>query len=396
MCEEWVSALRSAIKGASNPKSKINRRASFRSAVPADEDDDEATSVEVTVSLVSLCTSGSELVIARLPQWDRLISVSNVRPGDQLIISTSNGGVVVLSSNFLELRAEDGVNFETAVQSVTLSSSLRITVQPSMRNRHHAGGDGGGAAGAGAGGVTGSVSTLLARLSTVAIQLSSNRSNSMRLVLCLMVLCVGLSSLGCIDRHTSYYFLLTLVLAAVDIQGMMEASQSRRLSANGVDYMVAIHGHAFTSPDAPINAPEDEVPKRFLDGCDGDLKEASRRWDVTRHWRESEVLGTSTLAHHSCCISKSHVLFFLQRVNTILEEPQPHFFALKAMYPHYHSGRGKLGHLVYYERPGEIELPQLFARGITIDDICRHWLFVTEYQWQVMLGETLCYSCCDR
>lgn len=28
---------------------------------------------------------------------------------------------------------------------------------------------------------------------------------------------------------------------------------------------------------------------RFIDGCEGDLKEARRRWDITRHWRESEV-----------------------------------------------------------------------------------------------------------
>jgi hypothetical protein len=29
------------------------------------------------------------------------------------------------------------------------------------------------------------------------------------------------------------------------------------------------------------------------------------------------------------------------------------------MYPHYLCGKGKDGHTVYYERPGEIELPQV-------------------------------------
>ena len=31
-----------------------------------------------------------------------------------------------------------------------------------------------------------------------------------------------------------------------------------------------------------------EIPQRFIDGCEGDLKEARRRWDITRHWRETE------------------------------------------------------------------------------------------------------------
>jgi len=28
------------------------------------------------------------------------------------------------------------------------------------------------------------------------------------------------------------------------------------------------------------------VPPRFIDGCQGDLVEAKRRWDITRAWRE--------------------------------------------------------------------------------------------------------------
>lgn len=42
--------------------------------------------------------------------------------------------------------------------------------------------------------------------------------------------------------------------------------------------------------------------------------------------------------------------------------------------------------MVYYERPGEIELPQLISRGISVDDMVRHWLFATEYQWEQLLG----------
>ena len=106
---------------------------------------------------------------------------------------------------------------------------------------------------------------------------------------------------------------------------------------------------------------DDDIPKRFKDGCGGDLVEARRRWDITRHWRESE------------------------RVAGILTEEQPHFNTIKAMYPHYHAGTGKAGHLVYYERPGDLDVAALHARNIHMDDLLRHWIFVTEYQWEVML-----------
>lgn len=104
---------------------------------------------------------------------------------------------------------------------------------------------------------------------------------------------------------------------------------------------------------------DNEIPKRFLDGCGGDVKEARQRWDITRHWRESEG------------------------INTILDEPQPYFFLIKNMYPHFHAGRGKLGHIVYYERPGDFQSSQLAARGVKLEHLIRHWLFTTEYQWQV-------------
>lgn len=48
------------------------------------------------------------------------------------------------------------------------------------------------------------------------------------------------------------------------------------------------------------------------------------------------------------------------------------------------TGRGKEGHTIFWERPGEFQASQLSARGIRTDDLVRHWLFCTEYQWEVM------------
>jgi hypothetical protein len=36
--------------------------------------------------------------------------------------------------------------------------------------------------------------------------------------------------------------------------------------------------------------PDDEIPQRFINGCEGDIGEARRRWDITRAWRADEVL----------------------------------------------------------------------------------------------------------
>jgi hypothetical protein len=33
------------------------------------------------------------------------------------------------------------------------------------------------------------------------------------------------------------------------------------------------------------------IPPRFLDGCQGDVVEARRRWDITRAWREEWEVG---------------------------------------------------------------------------------------------------------
>lgn len=74
-------------------------------------------------------------------------------------------------------------------------------------------------------------------------------------------------------------------------------------------------------------------------------------------------------------------------MNTILTEPQPNFFTIKNMIPHYNYGRGKQGQLIYWDRPGDCKFDELFARGLTVDDLFRHWLFVTEYQWNITLGE---------
>jgi hypothetical protein len=126
-------------------------------------------------------------------------------------------------------------------------------------------------------------------------------------------------------------------------------------------FQLIFSGYSFTSPDEPV-IEAIVVPERWLNSEFGDVAKAQKRWEKTTDWREKEG------------------------VEEILCEEQPHFHHIKNFYPHYNAGVGKEGHVVYYERPGDLlrQLYQLNSRGIGIKEMMRHWLFVTEYQYEIL------------
>jgi hypothetical protein len=167
------------------------------------------------------------------------------------------------------------------------------------------------------------------------------RPNSVRLVLTVMLLVISLNTLPHITARTSLLLLCSVLLSihslytmvakviATDFDnnnpfaglGLVSAGGSsdgngKFASRRPEHYCVRIHSHAFTSPDAPITAPDEEIPKRFIDGCGGDLKEARLRWDTTKHWREKEVSHTVGSIRR-VCISKFDDLqgLFCRRVS---------------------------------------------------------------------------------
>ena len=353
ICEEWVTAIRSALKKfASQSKSKQYRKSlSARLSIAPDGGLDDASSDEVTVLLVALRSTDKELVIARSPAWDRIINVSDLTNGDKLIITTSNGGTVTLSTETIYEKAEEAIEFEIPVENVTLASSLKLTIftDSSVYDARY------------------SISSKSRKLleaskssaNKILESLISDRNNSMAIILSLMVLLVGISSVRFITAETSLLLVFAVILAVHNIY-ILISKQAEKKRKKSQDFCIIIHGHSFTSPDVPIYEMEDEIPKRFVDGCEGDMVEARRRWDITRHWRETEG------------------------IDNILQEEQPDYFTIKNLYPHYHAGKGKDGNIVFFERPGDLEREQLLARGIKNDKLIRHFLFVTEYQWEVL------------
>lgn len=394
-CEEWVSALRSAVKNFSRPgaedKKQSKRRLSLSAAFSAfgdvDEPDDDAGpggEAEVTVLVVSVRSLASmqEIVVSRNPTWKRLVRISSMQQGDELIVTMSNGGTTSLPLDTLLYRADIGAEFEAPIQNVLLSSSLKIkvsievqeeTTQETAKKKKNS-------------------SSLLADLEIMLSLTQSSNALTVLFVLAVMVilssvrnLAIGaFSSAGHSIHDISVISLLSLLLAVGTLKQArdMSCNKSKVLSGSNstIAYSVAysyqifvgaiksddavthnlciyLLEHQYISPDDPVKEPEEEIPQRFIVGCDGDLREARRRWDLTRKWREAEG------------------------INTILQEPQPYFTTIKTLWPHYICGRGISGHAVYYERPGDIELDQMKARGISLSDLLRHWIFITEYFW---------------
>jgi hypothetical protein len=90
----------------------------------------------------------------------------------------------------------------------------------------------------------------------------------------------------------------------------------------------------------------------------GDMEEAARRWRETSAWRERE------------------------HVDAILREPQPNFALIKECYPHYLHRRDKLGHPIYYELLGRIDLKRLKGQGVSVEETLRYYTYLTEYIWK--------------
>lgn len=386
-CEEWVSAIRSATK-VMTKKPALQRRATIagirNTTLLDDKDDDkdkenELSNADVTVNLVSLNSKQqqSEIVIARNPQWERIIAFPCVKKGDEIILTTSNGGQVMLTYDLvLNKLLDNGFEFDVAIQNVPLASSLRI----SMFIQQHDILSPGNPANITDTSNPNSMETVkrystqsMARYSNKKYNMKeqlmvmfnlmiTNRSCAINIVLSMMVIMAGMSSIHAFGFDSSLFVVLTTLLSIYNIYQVVErVREEHELSERGIVLRLIVHMHTFTSPDAPVLVETDnEIPQRFIDGCNGDTKEARQRWDVTKHWRESEG------------------------VNTILQEAQPYYFLIKKMWPHYHCGRGKLGHIIYYERPGEFQSAQLAARGVGVEELIRHYIFQTEYQWNIL------------
>jgi hypothetical protein len=294
-CEEWVSAIRSAVKTLSEVRKKL-RKSIYNSDGQKFADPDLQIKDEVKVLLVSHISSANQIesVISRNPSWNRLIFINKVSPGDTIVISTSNGGTATLSHTMLLDKADLQRPFHVPLQNVLLASSLSVIVTdiPHITNSKAAAGD--------------NKQSLFSKLKVVADMcriISRDQKSVQTIILSFMIFCVGIrcvchSVLVAVTVPSlALFYGLSLVLAVISARQVINDYNESYLPGTAFSpkvvrpesYHLIIQEHLFTSPDAPVKAPEDEIPQRFINGCDGDIREARRRWDATRKWRETEV-----------------------------------------------------------------------------------------------------------
>jgi hypothetical protein len=99
------------------------------------------------------------------------------------------------------------------------------------------------------------------------------------------------------------------------------------------------------------------LSQRFLNADKGNEAKATSRWQKTMEWRKANG------------------------INTIMRRPHPHFETLKEFFPHFYHLQGKSGSKVYIEKSGAIDLKALKARGLGLDELIYHYMFITEFLW---------------
>jgi hypothetical protein len=312
-CEEWVSAIRSAVKTISAEKVKRRQSVYNSEGQKFIDPTDESGNIdidEVKVILVSHLSKsdGVETVIARNPGWDRLIFLKNICNGDSVVISTSNGGTITLSHSTIQDKASMSAPFDTAIQNVLLASSLRTLlieephtleqalapvkkrtmmsqvvesfneVSQDQRSVEI---------------LTLSLMVAFTALKAFISMFSTDVESSLSLFVALAVVLAGSAAVQVpFSSHAMYHTAPSPIIALFLLQ-TFTVSTSRSghppPRQTGDNFHLTIIEHQYTSPDAPVKAPEDEIPIRFLNGCDQDIREARRRWDITRKWREENV-----------------------------------------------------------------------------------------------------------
>jgi hypothetical protein len=110
----------------------------------------------------------------------------------------------------------------------------------------------------------------------------------------------------------------------------------------------------------PPPPPPTELPLRFLRAGKGDPEVGWRRYQETLQWRQSEG------------------------IDEILREPYPLFHFIKQHYPHYYHLRGYNGEPCYYEQPAKTNLKALGDGGVDLELLLRHYIMITEFQWQFL------------
>lgn len=131
----------------------------------------------------------------------------------------------------------------------------------------------------------------------------------------------------------------------------VELNHSAQQKANHPKHQHCDHNH-FASPPYPPGTWE-----RYLRATNYNAEEAQKRLSETLQWRLD------------------------QGIDSILTLPHPYFDAIKQFYPHAFHLHGYNNEPVYFEFPAKIDLRAMREKGMTLDDLLRHYALITEFMW---------------
>ncbi|RLN32700.1 hypothetical protein BBJ28_00016820, partial [Nothophytophthora sp. Chile5] len=109
------------------------------------------------------------------------------------------------------------------------------------------------------------------------------------------------------------------------------------------------------NPKEPKKLASFKIPRSFLVAENGDVAKATERYEATLAWRKETM------------------------ADSILTMPQTHYDTIKTHYTQFLHKHDKLGHPLYFEKIGSINIGQLKKAGIAQEDLFRHYLFAMEF-----------------
>lgn len=136
----------------------------------------------------------------------------------------------------------------------------------------------------------------------------------------------------------------------------------KKFSVNCVQIVVGKSDESSNEISSQELIADDELDSRFLEGCNGEVDEAKRRYVKTMAWRKEND------------------------IDNIFLRPAPHFAVMKESFQHYTHKKDKLGHPLSIEYLGSMKksLEYFLSHGVTEQDAVMHNILMQEFLWKVI------------
>lgn len=277
-CEEWIREIECAVKAIKLPNDTPVKREKAIRNYHARLDQSESGH---RIVLASVKSRTSEFVISHTIEKESSVCVA-LHDGDDFVVSMGSGASATIPLHILRSKAQDSKQFEVSI--VKNSIPLRECAIFSART-------------------SGMHNDEIPVPSSSAHTPSNNFISliQLKVVLPVLVLLVGIAFAPSLNGwNFILLYVLSITLAIYCLVKWYygdkdDAVSKLPITSTTYSYSITFHGFGIQTADtSPTVVPTDDpsvIPKRFVDGCNGDMVEARRRWEITCRWRQEEVSG---------------------------------------------------------------------------------------------------------